>query len=117
MEWRDWFNYGLPTAMLAVLIYGLIRCLKQLWELAVWTRENVVVPVVKAHLALMETLTNTVPRLEEKQDKSIEIQGKIAAKQVKQMEEIKEILQSQTDSITVAINSQTQVIEETGKKK
>lgn len=55
MELRDLFNYGVPTGILVMLLWGI-------WKLSVWLRDNIAQPVVKAHLSLIATLQEHLPR-------------------------------------------------------
>ena len=55
MEWKDAFNYGVPTALLAGFVLGL-------WRVLVWARDKVVEPVVKNHMELIDTLKTHMPR-------------------------------------------------------
>ena len=55
MEFRDLFNYGVPTGILLLLLFAG-------WRLLDWTKHEIVVPVVKAHLTLVATLQDHVPK-------------------------------------------------------
>lgn len=73
MEWKDAFNYGLPSLLLFILFIGL-------WRLAIWSRQHIVEPIVKNHLKLIDTLNEHVPRQTEKISKvgdAISVQTKM----------------------------------------
>ena len=55
MDAKDWFNYGVPTTLLVSLGWFVVR-------VALWARDNVAQPVVKAHLELIATLREHVPK-------------------------------------------------------
>lgn len=57
MEFRDLFNYGVPTGVLLLLLYAL-------WRMILWGREEVAKPVVKSHLDLISTLQSAIPKIE-----------------------------------------------------
>lgn len=55
LDWKEIFNYGLPTALL--FIVGLA-----IWRVMVWAKAKVVEPVVDAHVRMMNTFSDQMPK-------------------------------------------------------
>ena len=53
--WQEAFNYGLPTVL---LLMGSLA----LWRGAIWFRNEVVKPVVAAHVRMMNTFSEHMPK-------------------------------------------------------
>jgi len=56
--WGELLKQGWTTMVLAGFAYGV-------WKVIEWARDNVATPVVKAHLELLNTLREAVPRQHE----------------------------------------------------
>ena len=110
MEWDKAFNFGLPTAILAVVCYAL-------WKVASWAKEKVVEPIVASHLTLIATLKEEIPLHGRKLKEVADTASAVADKQEKQLNEIKEELISQTGVLKFAIDYQTQCIEDRAARK
>jgi hypothetical protein len=102
---KDLFNYGVPTGLLLLTMFGL-------WRMLLWAKTNVVEPVVRSHLALITSLTENVPRQSEKLTRVADAASAVALKQEQQLREIQETLKAQTGILEGAINYQTSVIED-----
>ena len=59
--WQNLFNFGVPTAILLILLWGI-------WKIITWAKLVVVEPVVGSHLKLIDSLNEHLP----KQTSSIE---------------------------------------------
>jgi hypothetical protein len=66
MEARDFFNYGVPTGLLCVLMFGL-------WKIVLWAKKDVVKPVLDSHLKLIKTLNDHIPKQTEQLEKQTDI--------------------------------------------
>jgi hypothetical protein len=109
MDWRELFNYGLPTAMLSVMTYGL-------WKVAVWARVKVVEPVVTAHLRLIQTMQDTIPQLmlvagdnKQKAEEIAQLAALSSAEANERLDKIEAAIKAQTRTI----DTQTKVIQGT----
>ncbi len=116
---KDLFNYGVPTGILLIVLWAI-------WRILGWVKANVVEPVVKSHLDLINVLKENVPKLVEDQKFAKEAAALVAtkmeivattaaataAKNEKQLDEIQATLDTQTGVLKTAIDYQTTVIEE-----
>lgn len=93
MDWKDLFNYGSPTVMLAFVAYAT-------WKIAGWMRTKVVEPIVKSHIELIDTLRLHLPR----QSDSIDIQTVELKKQTA-------LLQSHPELFTKVLENQSKIID------
>lgn len=117
MEWKEAFNYGLPTVILSVLVWAL-------WRMILWAKTSVAEPVVAAHLKLVATLQESIPvqnakldLVAKKADLVAEKAGQVAEKATiaaeqasaaataagKQIENLKQTIQEQTYVLKTAI--------------
>ncbi len=95
MDVRDIFNFGVPTAILLMLMYGL-------WKMAMWFKESVVEPVVKSHLKLIETLNEHIPKQTEaiyRQSEVLEKRTALFAALAENQKQIAETAQDTADEI------------------
>ena len=104
MEWKELVNYGLPTVLLAAFLWGT-------WKTTIWARENVVKPILAAHLSLIETLQTSLPEHDRQLKTVAAAAASVAVKNGEQLDKIQRTLESQTGILAKAINYQTQVIE------
>lgn len=68
------FNYGVPTGILLFLLFAL-------WRVTLWVKAEVVQPTVAAHLTLIRTIQEHLP----KQTNAIEDQSVEMSKQTKEI--------------------------------
>lgn len=131
MEFKDAFNYGLPTVLLFALIVGL-------WKMILWAKTAVVEPVVTSHLSLIKALQEELEamvqasgrmaesskRREDKMNEVAKVAADVAVKQeealagIEQTTDnqtfvIKQALEMQTDTLRKALEDQTRIIKET----
>lgn len=118
MELKEYFNYGVPTALLIFLCVGL-------WRIVIWARSAVVLPLVGSHLDLIKTLQEQGPIQNEKLDAVATAAGRVAENAAKaadaaslaastvalhqssQMEGLRQAISMQTDILKSTLESQT----------
>lgn len=112
MELKEWFNYGVPTALLAMICFGI-------WKVSNWAKIKVVEPVVKAHLELVEALKDAIPEQNRKLDQVVTTAATVAvaaasvsSESHKQMELLQQTLMDQTGILKAAIEEQTKNMKE-----
>lgn len=69
-DWRDLFNYGLPTVLLAGVAAAT-------WKVLVWLRDNVVQPMVAAHVSTVAVLREQLPAQTSELRKQTELLKKV----------------------------------------
>lgn len=103
MEWKDLFNYGLPTSLLVGLTFGL-------WQIVKWAKTAVVEPVVKNHLALIQTLQESVPKHTAQLENVARTAANVAATAAKSAEAAAVSHGKQLESLLVELRRQTEVL-------
>ena len=53
--WQQAFNYGLPTVLLLLVSLAF-------WRIALWAKAEVVKPIVTAHVRMMNTFSDQMPK-------------------------------------------------------
>lgn len=108
---KELFNYGLPTVLVFVGIYGIYR-------VSLWTKTNVVEPMVLSHLQLVRTLQVAITKQSEDTAESKRLSKEVrdAAAEatvttVAKLDKIEKVLVSQTEVLKQAIDYQTMVVE------
>jgi hypothetical protein len=97
MDWEKLINsLGLPVVIMGVFGYAL-------WRIIVWCRDNVVVPITKSHIELIDNLKANLPAQAAKLDKVAEIAQVTAAQNEKSLGEIKEAIDDQTHRLEIAL--------------
>jgi hypothetical protein len=107
MEVRDLFNYGVPTALLMIVLWAL-------WRLTTWARDKVVEPVVKSHLELIDALKTHVPKQTDAinaQSTAINAQSKEISDQTKAIDKQTDMLEKRTDLFTEIRSNQHKIID------
>lgn len=75
MDFREIFNYGVPTGLLLLVLWAI-------WRTGQWAKQEVVAPIVKSHLALIEMMMEHLPRQTDALDTLVN-ESKKAAKLLK----------------------------------
>ncbi len=78
----EFFNYGVPTGVLIVLLLGI-------WRLVLWGRAHVLEPIVRSHLELIDTFTEHLPKLAE----TLENQSKEIGRQTDILEKMNQLME------------------------
>lgn len=99
MEWKEAFNYGLPTVLLLFVLGGL-------WKIIVWGKTSVVEPLLKSHLELIETLKESLPITNQKLGEIVETTRESCVCQEKQMRDIAESAKAAADTAKIVASTQ-----------
>ena len=55
MEIKEFFNYGVPTGVLLMILWAI-------WKVTTWAKKEVMLPLIKSHLELIEILKVHMPK-------------------------------------------------------
>lgn len=100
MEWKDAFNYGLPTVLLSVLVWAI-------YKMSLYIKSKIVEPIVDSHLLLMKTLQDELPKVVRKLEHVTMYAAKATKETHDQMVGLKEAVSTQTTVIKETIEEQT----------